>query len=280
VVRVAIVVRDLVGDFLAVTRDATPAERPARWRAYVDRHRDVFDVYAQHAALPGTGHLDEPLERLFAARSRLATRAASAGAAAREAVTTATRLLGHPEIDAEIVLMVGLYRSNGWVSGGTLYVGVEQYPEDPRYGRLLLVHEAAHLVHEVAHLVHAPEQDVAGSLLGEGLATLVSALASPGLTDAECLWFAPGHDDWLASCRARHHEIAARIRADLEATDLDTYAIYFLLRDSPLRGDLPLRCGYYLGLLLARRLASAYGLEQVARWPHARIVAELRRALS
>jgi hypothetical protein len=120
------------------------------------------------------------------------------------ALATAVELMGAEpaDIDAHAIVMVGLFASNGWVDElagqDELFVAVEQLPDEDHYGRLLLVHEAAHVVHSrVRGGSPWPEHNVAVGLLTEGLATHVSAQAMPGLSDAEYLWMSRGHDNGL-----------------------------------------------------------------------------------
>jgi hypothetical protein len=123
-----------------------------------------------------------------------------------------------------------------------------------------------------------PEHNVAVGLLTEGLATHVSAQAMPGLSDAEYLWMGRGHDGWLQECRRQWPDITARISHDMDADDLDTYAIYFLMRDSPARGDLPLRSGYLLGLQMVRSLQRTYTVAEISGWGPDRAKQEIRAA--
>lgn len=280
-----IVVRDLVADFLLLT-PAPPGERPARWRRYADRHADVFEAYFRDLGRLEPGHLDEPLARLFADPHALHRRARTVRALSPEAMATAARLLGRDPagIDAQIIVLVGLFRANGWVAPlagrDELFVAVESFPDSESYGRLLLVHEAAHVVHlRSGDAATWPEHGVAAALLREGLSTYVSTVVVGADDDAGCLWFGPGHGEWLAECRRRRAEIVGRLLEDLDATDLDTFAAYFLMRDSERRGDLPRRVGYFAGLEAVRQLARRTAPGEIAGWGHDRARAELRLAL-
>ncbi|MDM4779584.1 MULTISPECIES: hypothetical protein [unclassified Micromonospora] len=52
------------------------------------------------------------------------------------------------------------------------------------------------------------------------------------------------------------------------------------MRDSPLAGDLPKRCGYLVGLTAVRRLRRHHTLQDLARWPLPRVRAEMAEALT
>lgn len=283
-------VRDLVPDFLACLRecDGVPVgEWPALWRSrYLDRHPGVFAELDRSGEWSRPDDLDAVLARLRAESADLAARAA----AVRELLPPGIRAVaeamgwaadGDP---LDCVLLVGLHRANGWADRldgrFALFLAVEQLGA-PGDDRLLVLHEAAHVLHDrLAAIRDWPPQGVANALFTEGLATQVSAEAAPGRRDEEYLWFGrPGYRAWLDTCRRRWPEILDRIGADLDATDPDHHAPYFLMRDSPLAGDLPKRCGYLVGLAVVRRLRAEHRLADLARWPRDRAVDEVRRSL-
>ncbi|WP_405093560.1 hypothetical protein OG767_12550 [Micromonospora sp. NBC_01392] len=284
-------VRDLVPDALACLREcrSAPADRwPRHWRSgYLDRHPDVFRV------LDRDGDWSEPASVTAAVaglRDRVADLAARAEAVRGllpAGVADAAGALGWSGQGGpvECVVLVGLHQANGWADdlGGryALFLAVERLgpPDDDG---LLVRHEAAHVVHDRrAGIRRWPEHGVATHLFAEGLATQVTAELDPGRPPEAYLWFGrPGHRAWLDECRHRWPEILGRVRADLDATDPDHHAAYFLKRDSPLRGDLPARCGYLVGLAAVRRLRARHGLPELAAWPLDRVRAELATALA
>ncbi|MGS2618539.1 hypothetical protein ACVCAH_29020 [Micromonospora sp. LZ34] len=283
-------VRDLVPDFLACLRecDGVPVEQwPVLWRSrYLDRHPGVFAELDRSGEWSRSDDLDAVLARLRAESADLAARAA----AVRELLPPGIRAVaeamgwaadGDP---LDCVLLVGLHRANGWADRldgrFALFLAVEQLGAAGD-DRLLVLHEAAHVLHDrLAAIRDWPPQGVANALFTEGLATQVSAEVAPGRGDEEYLWFGrPGYRAWLDTCRRRWPEILDRIGADLDATDPDHHAPYFLMRDSPLAGDLPKRCGYLVGLAVVRRLRAEHRLADLARWPLDRAVDEVRRSL-
>lgn len=284
----SITVRDLTPDFLAFVAAAAAADgagRRALWQRYVDKNQDVFDVYFARA-VPIGDELDDLLNRLLQQVDHLQRRARAASDGAADALTAAVRLMGATQdaVDVQAVVMVGLFRANGWVDQlagrDELFIAVEQLPDVDRHGRLLLVHEAAHVVHSRVRQGSAwSDYGVSEALLAEGLATQVSAEAVPDLSDAEYLWFDDDHQGWLDECSRQRSVIAARLAQDLEAYDLDTYAVYFMTRESARREELPRRCGYFIGLQVARQLRRAHTAAAISRWDRDRVKREVRAAL-
>ncbi|MFG2009375.1 hypothetical protein ACGFNF_09915 [Micromonospora sp. NPDC048868] len=160
-----------------------------------------------------------------------------------------------------------------------MFLAVERLGE-PEHDELLVRHEVAHVVHDrLARIRDWPEHGVAPALLTEGLATQVTAELDPRRPDDEYLWMGATHRRWLADCRRRWPEILHRIAADVDATDLDRYAAWFLMRDSVHRGDLPRRCGYLVGLELVRLLRERHPLHEIAAWDLDQGLDEVRRGL-
>ncbi|SCF13673.1 hypothetical protein GA0070558_1327 [Micromonospora haikouensis] len=284
-------VRDLVPTYLEYARSAdgaSPARRSELWRSrYLDRHPDVFAAALDRAGeWSGGDDLPAVLDQLTEDRADLSRRAARLRIELPDAVRSVAGALGWADDrdPIECVTLVGLRRANGWADRldgrYALFLAVEQLG-DLAEERLLVHHETAHVVHDrLATIRDWPEHGVAASLLAEGLATEVTTETVPGLSDEAYLWFhRPGYEPWLAECRTRWEEIIDRIIADLDATDLDRNAPYFLMRDLPDGGDLPKRCGYLVGLRLVRELRRHYPLPETARWDLDRAVPELRRAL-
>ncbi|MGR6318566.1 hypothetical protein Q2K19_33210 [Micromonospora soli] len=284
-------VRDLVPDFLACLDECagTPAATwPARWRSrYLGRHHDVFRSLDRDGEWTGAENLAATLLALRDRAGDLAARADAVRALLPDGVTAVCATLGwsDPGDPVECVVLVGLQRANGWADPldgrYALFLAVEELGP-PGDDRLLVLHEGAHVVHDrLAGIRDWPDHGVANALLTEGLATQVSAELDPGRPDEDYLWFGrPGYRPWLDECRGRWPEILNRVHADLDATDLAHHAAYFLMRDSPLAGDLPKRCGYLVGLAAVRRLRERYALPEIAAWPLPRVRREVRKALT
>jgi hypothetical protein len=284
-------VRDLVPDFLACLDEgaATPAASwPDRWRSrYLGRHRDVFEALDRDGSWSRAEDLAVLLPGLRDRAADLVARAEAVRALLPSGVAAVCEAMAWSDIadPIECVVLVGLDRANGWADEldgrFALFLAVEQLGP-PGDDRLLVLHEAAHVVHDRRAGIHAwPDHGVANGLFTEGLATQVSAEVDPGRPDEDYLWFGrPGYRSWLDECRHRWPEILDRVRADLPATDPEHYAAYFLMRDSPVAGDLPKRCGYLVGLAAVRRLREHHSLPEIASWSLARIRTEISGALA
>ncbi|MGW4295348.1 hypothetical protein ACWEH1_20155 [Micromonospora chersina] len=283
-------VRDLVPDFRACLDECaeTPAASwPDRWRSrYLARHPDVFQALDRDGTWSGAADVADVLLGLRDRASELTARAQAVRGLLPSAVTAVCGALDWSDAGdpVECVVLVGLHRANGWADEldgrFALFLAVERLGT-PGDDRLLVVHEAAHVVHDRrAGIRDWPDHGVANGLLTEGLATQVSVEVDPGRPDEDYLWFGdPGRRSWLDECRRRWPEILGRVRADLDATDPEHYAAYFLMRDSPFAGDLPKRCGYLVGLAAVRRLRERHPLPEIASWPLPRARAEISGAL-
>jgi hypothetical protein len=159
--------------------------------------------------------------------------------------------------DVPAVLLVGVGTSNGWVArwegAPTLFLALELLP-DPPYDEILVVHEMTHLAHDRSRLEPWPET-VGTRVFAEGLATAVSARMTPGRRPDEYLWFGDAHRKWLDACDRRRAEIRAAV---LDGLDLDEELgdQFFSANPDRSRG-LPVRCGYWIGLLAVDRILAA-----------------------
>jgi hypothetical protein len=284
-------VRDLVPEFLACLDECSgipPTSWPGRWRSrYLGRHPDVFQALDRDGTWSRAEDLGDVLRGLRDLAADLASRAEAVRALLPNGLAAVSDAMGWSPggEPVDCVLLVGLHRANGWADTldgrYALFLAVEQLGP-PGDDRLVVLHEGAHVVHDrLAAIRDWPEHGVANNLLAEGLATQVSAELDPGRPDEEYLWFGrPGYRPWLAECRRRWPEILSRVRADLDAIDADHHAPYFLMRDSPLAGDLPKRCGYLVGTAAVRRLREDHRLSEIASWDLDRARAEVGHALA
>ncbi|MGC4893579.1 DUF2268 domain-containing putative Zn-dependent protease [Micromonospora sp. DT31] len=274
-------VRDLVPDFLACAqlRRAAP---PQLWSSrYLAGHPDVVRALRRDGLWSEPAEVAAVLDGLRDRAADLAVRAETVRASLPDGVAAVADELGWSGEGGpvECVVLVGLNAANGWAaelnSGYALFLAVEQLGPSEDLD-MLIRHEAAHVVHDRrAGIRDWPEHGVANALFTEGLATQVTAELDGGRPDEAYLWFGrPGQRPWLDECRRRWPEILRRIRADLDATDPEHHAPYFLMRDSPL-GDLPKRCGYLVGLAAVRKLRQRHHLPELTAWPLPRVRAAM-----
>jgi hypothetical protein len=146
---------------------------------------------------------------------------------------------------------------------------------------LVLEHADLDLIfpHELFHAYHAQKRRFLNDgvmadatlpipLWEEGLATYVSSLLNPTATDGQLL-LDPTLENvsksdlaWLA---ARFEEQAGE--RVLLSGRTDTFKLWFSVGPKRIRDDLPNRCGYLLGLHVARLLARDHELRAMIDWP-------------
>lgn len=147
------------------------------------------------------------------------------------------------------------------------------------------------LPHELFHLHHARKAGVLNDgvmpgatlllpLFAEGLATYVSSVLAPGHSEGQLLLQA----DLGALPPGRLPEISRRFLADSDRPAVDpahpeAFRCWFNVAPAGVRGDLPDRAGYWLGLQLVRHLARTRALREMVAWPPARAEAEARAGL-
>ncbi len=138
----------------------------------------------------------------------------------------------------------------------------------PRYHKLpdlkvLIDHETFHIYHHQATSVFGASADAVPSaeeaLWGEGLATFVSWRMNPGVS-LDIALLQPGIPEGAQPHLA---QIASDLLQHLHEKDKVTYNHYFVANQQP--QGYPPRAGYYVGFLIAQKLASRYTLPQLAR---------------
>lgn len=136
-------------------------------------------------------------------------------------------------------------------------------------------HELFHLYHQQMFEEQAAEmtRTIAMALWAEGLAVYVSERLNEGATFDDLLLTS----EMVEQTDARLPELAADLAAHLNSGDRRIYASYFLGADG---GRVPKRCGYYIGLLVARRVGEGRTLKGLARLHGAPLVEEIAAALT
>ena len=150
--------------------------------------------------------------------------------------------------------------------------------------RVLINHELFHRYHyEVGGFSDDPadRQAIWRALWAEGLATYASKALTPGASTGEALMLPKDLEARAAPLRGR---IAATLLAASDRIDPDVFRTYFTSGNPDVtRQGLPWRSGYYIGYLVAERLAHRFSLAQLAhlRGEEAhRLVLETLRRLS
>ncbi|GAB4050490.1 hypothetical protein [Catellatospora paridis] len=274
-------VRDLVPaflDFWAQAADAPPDRQLRLWRGYIARHPEVVADVIRGGGEPDPG---PALARYPELIDRIRANGALAAGWFEQAARLVAPALQAEELTVPCVSMVGLARSNGWVSEvdgrPTLFMAVEQLPHDTA-ARILAAHEMAHAIQLPMPATPWPEEGPLGhGIFAEGFATLLTTELLPEYGPAEHLWFGPGHEDWLAECEQVLPAARAEILACLDATDRDVQRRYLNMHAGY---HLPDRIGYLVGVRALEQLRKAYTWPQLARWDTDRAMAELRRVLA
>jgi len=256
-------ISDLVAPFAELEADQPVDRMVAQWRAtVVEPHAAVY-----RAVEPWLDpvHAEEALPELVSRGPELLRRTPRAGEAVRKAHTLLQQALpGTHPINA--VLVVGLGGANGWathVDGEpTLFMAVDRLPE-PGFDVVLALHEMLHAEH-LRRAAHSwPADRVDADLFREGLAVHVTTQLLPTTDTSGHLWFAPGYEQWLARCRRLEATLRQRAAADLERDDVSR--LWF--SGGPDRpGELPGRCGYWLGWKLVSDMTAGTPLETAMQW--------------
>ncbi|MEV0459121.1 hypothetical protein [Catellatospora methionotrophica] len=276
-----VLVRDLVPAFLGFWQqaaDAPPDRQTRLWREYAARHPEVADDVTRGGGEPDPG---PALARYPELIGRITANAPLAAGWIAEAYRLVAPLLRAEDRTVPCVSMVGLARSNGWVSEvsgrHTLFLAVEQIPGADA-ARILAAHEMAHALQLPLPATPWPQHGPLGqAVFAEGFATLLTAELLPEYGLAEHLWFGPGHDAWLHECERLLPVARAEVLSCLDTTDGDAERRYLTLNAGH---RLPDRIGYLVGVRALRQLRRAYTWPELARWDTGRAMDELRRALA
>lgn len=164
----------------------------------------------------------------------------------------------------------------------SLVLGVDTL--DAEQGRISL---PVFLDHEMFHRYHfmvggfsddaADRQPLWRTLWAEGLATYASRALTPGATIGQALMLPT---DLAKRAAPLTPQIAADLLSHLDEANPDVYRTYFTYGDKAVvaRG-LPWRSGYYIGYLVASRLARHRSLSTLAHLSPRRVHAMVRAAL-
>jgi hypothetical protein len=131
--------------------------------------------------------------------------------------------------------------------------------------RVFLSHELFHRYHyEVGGFSDDPadRQEIWRALWAEGLATYASKVLTPGSSTGDALMLPK---DLEARAGPMTRALATALLAAADRVDADVFRTYFTSgRADVTRRGLPWRSGYYIGYLVAERLAHRFSLAQLA----------------
>lgn len=194
--------------------------------------------------------------------------------------------LGRFRCDFPIYLTdsLGQFDGAGRIVDGkrSLVLGVDALDSEQR-----LISLPVFIAHEMFHRYHfmaggfsdddADRQPLWRTLWAEGLATYASRALTRGATVEQALLLPADLAQRAAPLTAR---IAADLLAHLDRVDPDVYRIYFTYGNKAVAArGLPWRSGYYIGYLVAERLARRRTLGQLAHMPPRQVHALIRDAL-
>ncbi|MDG4786858.1 hypothetical protein O7626_13115 [Micromonospora sp. WMMD1102] len=272
-----VTVLDLVVGFDEFAAGGLEGDLVDRW------HREVVEpdaeIFTAVRSWVDPGAAPDRIPGLIGQRANLRARAGQAKAAVRKAATLLADLLdGEQPIRA--VVMVGLRQANGWVAPvrvePTLFLAVEQLPEPP-FDVVLALHELIHLVHQRRSARDWPSDRLDADLFREGLAVHATGRLMPEVSRSGHLWFRSDAGVWLDRCAERADVLRNRALRELVRTDVSEQWFSGAI-DRP--GELPGRCGYWLGWQLLDQIIGGEPLETALEWPLSTATVSLRAALS
>jgi hypothetical protein len=141
----------------------------------------------------------------------------------------------------------------------------------------------AFFTHELFHRYHAQvggegaggRSSLYQSLWEEGLATYVSHVLNPGVSESVVLGRPP---DLAERARPMLPKLAAELLENFDSTSAEEYAAFFYGRRQ--RGEVPPRSGYYVGYLVAWKAARGRNLDQLAHLKGDPLRREIRAQLT
>lgn len=253
-------VESMVVSFLNYASAAVDREEPARRELWQREHRTAHEGLWDFCA----GVRGDDGDRGTTGGTCLAAWAGAAPDAERlvlSLVGDVERLLPDLGLPAgeplPVVVLAGTTRADGWVETyqgrPTLFVELTKLPTTPAYARVLVAHEAMHVVHARER---GPWTETVGhEVFAEGLATWLSRLIVPRLSELAYLWFDERRTTWLADCVRQEADIARAV-LDVVYEPERTHGRRFLSAAAGSGRGLPERCGYFLGLHVLDRLAA------------------------
>jgi hypothetical protein len=150
---------------------------------------------------------------------------------------------------------------------------VRYHPSDDNL-KVFFDHELFHQYHEqIAPELTDDDAPIWTSLWEEGLATYVSRIMNPGSTEGQALM----SPTLAEKSKPILSKIAQELLVNFDSLDKKEYAAFFYGSNG--RADLPPRCGYYVGYLVAQQLGTERSLQQLANLRGPELKAAVHSAL-
>ncbi|ARU62148.1 hypothetical protein CBW65_14920 [Tumebacillus avium] len=257
---------DTTGSFFALYEDGEQMTLE-KLDLYYQQHPDLFDDYF-------ASHCQRTPERLSAALARYPDVYQSMKQTAdrlpnilAETAHTVERLLPIP-IEWECRLLVGGFGSNAYVERALtrrIQFAIEKMSPEPAHLQVLAAHEMGHVLH-FAWLRQAGfdwgkfAREPHGALYVEGVATLLSQLAVPGLEQSVYLSFDDAGQPWTDYYHLHREEIRNAYRADAADWSFEKEREWFRLSGGTRYGLN--RLGYLLGADFVRSVYEERGLTE------------------
>lgn len=254
---------------------------------YEERHADLFA--ASGGRLGGVDYLAAAMARYAHDLPRMHEIRGQLPKLISAATDVLCPTFGLGFLPVQWALAVGTYWSDGWVCDldgqDTMVLALEMLGSRG-HASLLIAHEVAHLAHaQAAGAAWDELVTLADGLLIEGLAVCASTQFVPNQPVSRYLWAGisttptqESLESWLQRCEAAWPEMRRRLSRDLQRTDDETFATWFL--GDGAEATMPMRAGYAAGYWLISTLAERFSVGELARWPSQRINQEIAALLA
>lgn len=251
----------------------SPQRKAAEYRrSIVERQVQLYtpEVLGVDAGPALDRKLLTSLEEAQGHAGRLQT-VAKVRAALRQVTATFSKEFPDFQCDFPIYLVDSLGQLDGAgreVAGKkSLVLGIDQIDSEQNILSLpvFLSHELFHRYHYQASGFSddaGERQAIWKALWAEGLATYVSYRTTPGATVSAALILPPDLESRASAVLPR---ISADLLANADHVDADVFRTYFTYGNPKVKErGLPWRSGYYVGFLVAQRLAVGHSLQELA----------------
>jgi hypothetical protein len=245
---------------------------------YESLHPDVFahyfELWGSREELLGPALGDHDGDALL-------RRGAQLRAVIEPAATRACEVLGVQDVPLRFVVMVGLFRADGWADSldgrTTMFFCLERLP-DPEAYRAMVAHETTHVLHMAARPDRWPEEALGLNLLVEGLAVATAREVDPRLSWAG-LFSVADWERWRQTCQAAWSEVVPELLERFDQDDRQQYQRFFWPDWIRSQSDVPERIGYFIGFQVVRTLSRHHSLSEIGRWPAERAKTEVCHVL-